>query len=118
MKRIVEIIEKQRAGKEGLPEWVVGEQLLDIASESELNRELIERDLEVEGMSLSDAAKKIKEYADKNRGKASSFAVSGKVADGILREFYGIGKCAAPAATPEPAQIKDDDGYVDLAEFI
>ena len=44
MKRIVEIIEKQRAGKEGLPEWVVGEQLLDIASESELNRELIERE--------------------------------------------------------------------------
>lgn len=118
MKRIVEIIEKQRAGKEGLPEWVVGEQLLDIASESELNRELIERDLEVEGMSLSDAAKKIKEYADKNRGKASSFAVSGKVADGILREFYGIGERNAADAAPTESSPKESGGFVDLGEYL
>ena len=118
MKRIVEIIEKQRAGKEGLPEWVVGEQLLDIASESELNRELIEHDLETSGMKLSDAAAALKKYADEHHGKAREFCIIPSVADKILRKFYGIGERNAADAAPTESSPKESGGFVDLGEYL
>ena len=114
--KLLKLIAEQQTGKEGTPEWAIGEQLKDIAAESEFNAELLEHDLETGGMKLSDAAAALKKYADEHHGKAREFCIIPSVADGILREFYGI-----PKADERPApraEEKRDDGLIDLAEFL
>lgn len=118
MEKLRAIIEEQRKGKENTPVFMVGEQLIDIAEREPNTRELLFADLQVPEMSLAKAEAKIKEYSDKHRGSASSFCVSPKVAEGILREFYGLPTVAAgtPAsATPSVSAASD---YVDLDSFL
>ena len=89
MEKLREIIEAQRKGKEDTPVWMVGEQLLDIAAGESDSLELLKQDLIVPEMSLEKAEKQIKAWADKHK-KGNCCCVSPKVADGILREFYGL----------------------------
>lgn len=89
MKKLRELIEAQRKGKEDSPVWMVGEQLLDIAAGEPDSLELLKQDLTVPEMSLENAEKQIKAWADKHK-KGNCCCVSPKVADGILREFYGL----------------------------
>ena len=89
MEKLRELIEAQRKGKEDSPVWMVGEQLLDIAAGEPDSLELLKQDLTVPEMSLENAEKQIKAWADKHK-KGGCCCVSPKVADGILREFYGL----------------------------
>ena len=112
MEKLREIIDKQRKGKEDSPVWTVGEQLLDIAAESQLNLELITKDLQIEEMDLAHAEGQIKAYSDKHK-KGNCFCVSPKVADGILRKFYGLGE------REEQGMVTvTDGGYIDIASFL
>ena len=113
MEKLRKIIDKQRKGKENSPVWTVGEQLLDIAAESPLNLELIKRDLEIPEMDLAHAEKQIKAWADKQKRVGNCVCVSPKVADGILRKFYGLGK------REEQGSVHvTDGGYIDVASFL
>ena len=69
--------------------WMVGEQLKDMARSDTAVAELLDKDLDVEDMSITNAEKKIKEYADSHRSGNCGF-VPPKEADRILREFYGL----------------------------
>lgn len=75
--------------KERSAVWMVGEQLKDICRAEPKSAELIARDLKVEKMSIVEAEKKIKAFADAH--KTGNFAcVTPVEADRILREFYGL----------------------------
>ena len=100
-------IEAQQAKlTENSAPWVVGEQLKDICTDSYC-AELVSADLDNADMSLTNCEKKIKAYADKH--KQGSFAyVSPKVAEGIIREFYGL----------PTAGEKHSGEVIDLSDFL
>lgn len=111
--RALEMIRaQQKKAGEGSTVWCAGEQLADITMAEPENAELLAQDLELPEMSIEKAEGKIRSYADKNRKGAKSFGVSPRIADEILRQFYGLperqdAKAAAPAA--RPAQPEDDE---------
>ena len=117
MEKLRELIEKQREGKESSPVYMVGEQLLDIAGKEPTALELLRQDLENPEMSLEKAEAKIKAYSDKNRKGASSFCVSPRVAEGILRKFYGLPE-PEEASAKKAAQPPVQSGYIDLDSFL
>lgn len=96
IEKAVALIEAQQAKVQARsPQWMVGEQLKDICRQEPRSAELIAQDLQVEAMSITEAEKKIKAFADKN--KTGGFAcVTPAESDRILREFYGL-----PAATED-----------------
>lgn len=110
MSNCIEKIEAQQAKlKENTAPWVVGEQLKEICADLRC-AELVSADLDNEEMSLEKCEKKIKEYADKH--KTGNYAcVSPKVAEDIIRKFYGL-----PAAGESPAG--GTDSIIDLSDFL
>ena len=87
------------------PQWMVGEQLKDICRMEPGSAELIAQDLENETMSITEAEKKIKAFADGH--KTGNFScVTPMEADRILREFYGLPRPdeGKPSAPPAPAK--------------
>ena len=99
------------------PQWMVGEQLKDICQREPRSAELIAQDLENETMSITEAEKKIKAYADKH--KTGNFAcVTPAEADSILREFYGLPAAVDSIAAPEPPHQPTAKKLVDLADFL
>ena len=113
MKELKAIIDNQRNGKEDSPVWTVGEQLLDMAAESEQNLELLKRDLKVPEMDLVHAEQEIKAWADKQKKVGNCVCVPPKVADGILRKFYGLGEREEQI----PVHVTDG-GYLDISSFL
>lgn len=111
------LIEKQQSGKENTDVFMVGEQLKDIGSESEHNAEILLQDLTIEKMNLVAAAGSLKAYADKNHGSNKCFCISPKVADGILREFYGLEKPGEAEKKPAAAAAQES-GFIDLEAFL
>lgn len=95
---VFEKISQQQAGKEGTTEFFVGEQLKEICYEDPHCAEIVSQDLNNEEMALKKAAQKIKDYADEQhkKNKGNFVCVPPDVAEGILREFYGL-----PTAKPE-----------------
>lgn len=95
---VFEKIAKQQEGCQGTPQFFVGEQLKEICHADSHCAEIVSQDLESESMSLAKAAQKIKAYADEQhkKNKGNFACVSPDVAEGILREFYGL-----PEAAPE-----------------
>ena len=90
--------------------WMAGEQLKDICRRESRSAQLLVQDLGREAMSLIQAEKKIKAFADKHR--TGSFAcVTTAEADRILREFYGL-------PTPEETAPPPPRVPVDLADFL
>ena len=86
-------IEKLKAQQEGVPErsapWMVAEQLMDICRREPESAELIAQDLDNPELSIVEAEKRIKAYADKHRTR--NFAcVTPAEAEDILRKFYGL----------------------------
>ena len=115
---IKRIEEQQAKLKEGTAAWVVGEQLKDICHREAKSAELIAQDLQVKEMSLVEAEKQIKKWADGH--KTGNFAyVSPQKADEILRKFYGLpGATAEEVETPKVAEsVRATTGIVDLADF-
>lgn len=72
-------------------QWMVAEQLMDICRRESHSAEMIVQDLENESMSIIEAEKKIKAFADKHKTGNSS-CVPPMEAERILREFYGLPK--------------------------
>lgn len=104
----IQAIEAQQAKvKERSPQWMVGEQLKDICSHEPRSAELIAQDLENEAMSITEAEKKIKAFADAH--KTGGFAcVTPVEADRILREFYGLPVAGETVQPLSPEQAKDN----------
>lgn len=115
MEKLREMIDAQRKGKEDSPIWMVGEQLLDIAVGEPDSLELLKQDLTVPEMSLEKAEEQIKAWADKHR-KGDCCCVSPKVADGILRKFYGL-KSLDEQRTETMSQPAKAE-YIDLDSFL
>lgn len=100
-------IEKIRAQQakleEGTPAWAVGEQLAELCAAEPESERLVDTDLDNDGMSLIEAEKKIKAWADAHKKKDFAY-VSPRKAEEILREFYGLAKRdVATAAQPKQA---------------
>ena len=104
--------------------WMVGEQLKDMVRREPEIAEILERDLDIESMSLREAEKKIREYASNHR--TGNFAcVTPVESERILREFYGLGKTAAagfsPSVTAGAVPPPSSDGgnkVIDLGAFL
>lgn len=111
---------QQKEVKERSPQWMVGEQLKDICRAEPASAELIAQDLAAKEMSITEAEKKIKAFADKH--KTGNFAcVMPMEADRILREFYGLPKRdgdQAPVIMQETAPVKKAGGVIDLSDFL
>lgn len=105
-------IEAQQARvKPRSPQWMVGEQLKDICRHEPKSAELIAQDLGNASMSITEAEKKIKAFADKN--KTGQFScVTPVESDRILREFYGLSKPDEVKSQPAAQKL------VDLEDFL
>jgi hypothetical protein len=112
LERVIEKIRTQQ-GEERTPVWMVGEQLIDICRHEPECAEILLQDLENETLSLANAEKKIKAFADGH--KTGGFAcVTPIEADRILREFYGLPQMGE---APGPA-VKSLPPVLDLSEFL
>ena len=99
--------EQQSRVEERSPQWMVAQQLMDLVRSEPQCGEILAQDLEVEAMSITEAEKKIKAFADGH--KTGGFAcVTPEESDRILREFYGL--------PPRPNQTGGSLG-LDLADF-
>ena len=76
---------------------------------------LLERDLQIEEMSLEAAERKLQEYADKNHGSARAFCITPIIAEKILREFYGL---PAHDDGGEEQTTPEENKYIDLSSFL
>ena len=116
MSKLFDLIAEQQKGHETEPRFMIGEQLKEIAEREPLSAELLERDLEIEEMNLEAAEKHFQEYADRNQGKAKAFCITPKVAERLLREFYGLPIPEENA--PEKKEADSSAGYIDLSSFL
>lgn len=104
-----EKIEAQQKGRENTAAWMVGEQLKDICRREPGCAEILEKDLEVQAMSLASAEAKIKEWADKQKRNAGCVVVPPQVAEDILRKFYGLPPREEAAAAPKQAAPRETE---------
>ena len=110
--RGVSAIEKLKEQQSKVPvrsaPWGVAEQLMDICRREPACAELIAQDLDNPDMSIVEAEKKIKAFADKHKSGESS-CVGPEDSDRILREFYGL---------PDPGEVSLSLISLDLADFL
>lgn len=113
IERAIALLEEQQSKVQARsPQWMVGEQLKDICRQEPHCAELIAQDLENPAMSITEAEKKIKAFADGH--KTGSFScVPPAEADRILREFYGL-----PSPEAEPERSGAGAQVLDLADFL
>lgn len=116
MERLIDMIKQQQVGHVNDDVFMVGEQLKDMASREPAIVDILKDDLTVESMNIKNAAAKIKEYADKNKGRANCFCVTPIVAESILREFYGLGKVEQIPVQPQP--VAPSVQKIDLSDFL
>ena len=110
----LEKITAAQKGLEGTDAFMAGEQLKEICRDTAC-AELVTKDLDMKDMGLPDCAAKIKAYADKHRVKGSNcVCVPPDVAEGIIREFYGL-PARGQEAAPQPAPRSD---FLDLEDFL
>ncbi len=110
---VISKIEAQQAKCNNDAAFCVGEQLKDMARSDTTIAELLDKDLDVEDMSIAMAEKKIKAYADNHRKGKCGF-VPPKEADRILREFYGLPGLNDDAQPTEQVGSK----VIDLSKFL
>ena len=115
--RLFKIIEEQQAGHESEPLYMVGEQLKEIAAREPGAVEILLQDLEVDGMGLADAAGALKAYADKHRGRSNCYCITPKVAEEILRKFYGLSEVGTVAVSAVAVTETEQSGFIDLGAF-
>ncbi len=112
--KAVALLEQQQSEVQARsPQWMVAEQLKDICRREPQSAELVAQDLENPTMSITEAEKKIKAFADEH--KTGNFScVTPLEAERILREFYGLPDPAEAAKTARPA----GDKVIDLMDFL
>lgn len=108
------IIENQQKGHETEPVYMIGEQIKELAQREPANIELLEQDLVTDGMKLSDIATRFQEYADKNHGSQKCFCITPKVAEKLIREFFGLSESSS--STSEKAS--SNETFIDLSSFL
>lgn len=121
--KVIELIEAQQKDWEDTTVFLVGEQLKDICSEDPAFAEIVAADLENKDMSIEACEKKIKAKADeiKKRRSGSSVGLSSMVADGIIREFYGLPKAGERTTTPVCGPARNEsagDNFLNLDDFL
>ena len=111
-------LREQQAGvKEHSAPWMVAQQLMDICRHEPASAGLILQDLDREGMSIVEAEKKIKAYADAH--KTGGFAcVPPDEADRILREFYGLPAMENSTQASANDSEEKTGGFLDLMDFL
>lgn len=113
--KVIRLIEQQQVSvKQYSAQWAVGEQLKDICRRDERSAQLLARDLEMESMSITEAEKKIKAFADAHRS-GNSACVPPMEAERILREFYGLHSAQSAAAQQTSTRPA---GMLNLADFL
>jgi len=110
---LTRIITEQQSGKENTPVFMIGEQLKEMAEGNAAITDLLVKDLQTDGMKLADAAKELQSYSDKNRKGAKVFCISPKVAEEILRKFYGL-----PDASASNSSAPTESNILDLSSFM
>ncbi len=111
----IELIEQQQKKLEkNSAAWVVGEQLKDICRSEPASAALLEKHDDKKGEGSADGEKQVRGYADKHQKENFAF-VSPQVADGILREFYGL---PAADAAPQPEPIGGGGNIIDLMDLL
>lgn len=115
MKELEAIIAEQQKGKEQLAEYAIGEQLKEMAIKNPAYIDILKKDLSVDEMNLESAAKKLKEYADKNHGQERVFCITPIVAESILKEFYKL-----PDTSRDLKKDENTEGisYIDIGDFL
>ncbi len=110
------LIEKQQAGHENEPLYMVGMQLLEIADREPRSAELLLQDLKRDGMKLSDAAAMLQSHADKiaKPKHLRCVCITPQTAEGLLRKFYGL---PDPVETP-PSTLESESDFLDLSSFL
>lgn len=83
-------ITAQQGTDEFSPVFMVGEQLRDMIRGNHEWEDIVDKDLDVAEMSLERAEQQIHDWANKHRNGRNSVCVPPKVADDILRKFYGL----------------------------
>lgn len=112
-KAIAALEAQQAKVKPRSAQWMAGEQLKEICRREPASAELVAQDLEQPAMSIVEAEKKIKAFADKH--KTGNFScVTPAEAERILREFYGLPK---PDTVPAPVSAAGPK-MVDIADFL
>lgn len=113
--RAVALLERQQSEVQvRSPQWMVGEQLKDICRHEPQCAELIAQDIENPKMSITEAEKKLKDFADNHKHKAGTFfCVSPEESDRILREFYGL-----PNPNGEEETQSSGAKVLNLADFL
>jgi hypothetical protein len=107
---VKDLITEQQKGIEGTAAFYVGEQLKEIAEAEPASAELLARDLLIPEMTIQKAEEKIKAYADKHK-KGNCAVVPPKIAEEILRKFYGLSEEEAKGGAA-------NGGKIDLNDFI
>lgn len=120
---VFEKIEEQQKGCENSPAWMVGQQLKEICYADQHCAEIVSQDLENKDMSLAKAAQKIKEHADEmhKKNKGNYVCIPPNVAEGIIREFYGLPTAEQTArSTEKPAEqeLKENQSPFGLGDDI
>lgn len=115
MEKLTKLIEAQQEGHEYTDVWMVGRQLLDICAAEPGCRDLVEKDLESGGMTLKEAADKLKAKADEiqRQTKSNRICIPPEVAEGIIREYFGL-----PAKGEVAPAAAQEDGLLDLMDLL
>lgn len=109
---VFEKIEGQQNGKENTAVWMVGQQLKDICRDDFNCAQIVDQDLDVPEMSIVEAEKKIREYADKQKRTGNCVCVPPNIAEKIIREFYGLPEAGAAAPVGPSAPVIDPFAYL------
>lgn len=112
---VAAIEQQQKTMQEGSAPWVCAEQIKDICRAEPDSAELILKDLEVPELSVANAEKKIKAFADKNRTGNFSF-VSPQKAEEIIREFYGLPKISKEQNAKD--SNANSGGVIDITDYL
>jgi hypothetical protein len=122
MENLMKMIARQQ-GAEGTVEWMIGEQLKEIAAREPASAALLEKDLDVAAMSLTNAAHAMKAFSDQKRAaskeKKSCVCITPKEADEVLRKFYGLPTDTEEHAAPvnRHAPVEEDGDLLNLDEL-
>lgn len=109
-------------GKKYTNVWRIGQQLAGILHADPSLEEIVDKDLDVPEMSLSNCEKKVKARVDEIHEAIGGNCVAfpDDEAEAIIRKFYGLPEIGTtPAAQPVPvAPAADDDDVLDLGDFL
>ena len=115
---VYEKIAAQQKGHENTDIWVTGQVLVDILHGDPALEDIVDKDLDVEDMSIVNATKRIKAWSDAEHRKTKEpfVFVPPDVWQSILREFYGLP--ARGASEPAAPVVAEDDELPDFADFL